>query len=120
MQLTTQGMNIYVKWTTGSDLDLQVMCGCGKWHGYGTTGGSGGHIKCNICKMSRDYDVTTGEDGRQNAFEHAFFAEPSLLYGKEIGVGVHNYCQDSDARRNDFELAVFNKYGVIIFPNEGE
>ena len=39
-QLATKTMNVYLEWNTGSDLDINVMCGCGKWHGYGTTGGS--------------------------------------------------------------------------------
>lgn len=41
--------------------------------------------------MTRDYDIMTGEDGRKNAFEHAFFANPEKLYNMEIGIGVHNF-----------------------------
>ena len=36
LKLDTIGMNVILKWETGSDLDIQVMCGCGKWHGFGT------------------------------------------------------------------------------------
>ena len=36
----TEGMHVVLEWTSGSDLDIQVMCGCGIWHGYGTHGGS--------------------------------------------------------------------------------
>ena len=54
------------------------MCGCGKWHGYGTEGGSGGSCKCEECEMYRDYDITTGTDGRngQPAIEHVYFKNP--------------------------------------------
>ena len=90
-RLSVDGMNVYFTWETGSDLDINVMCGCGKWHGYGTTGGSEGNIICRECEMTRDYDVQTGPDGRKNAFEHAFFAKPEKLYNKKIGIGVHNY-----------------------------
>lgn len=55
--LYTKGMNIVLMWSTGSDLDINVMCGCGKWHGYGTSGGSEGSCYCNVCHMSRDKDV---------------------------------------------------------------
>ena len=57
-------MNVYLEWTTGSDLDINVMCGCGKWHGYGTKGGSGGICKCEECGLYRDHDIRDGEDDR--------------------------------------------------------
>ncbi len=34
-QVHVNGINVYLEWKNGSDLDIQVMCGCGKWHGYG-------------------------------------------------------------------------------------
>ncbi len=33
LNLTTEGMNVFLKWETGSDLDIQVKCACNKWHG---------------------------------------------------------------------------------------
>ena len=46
--LETTGINVYLEWNTGSDLDINVMCGCGIWHGYGTEAyrGSGGDCFC--------------------------------------------------------------------------
>ena len=57
----TEGMNVVLEWTGASDLDIQVMCGCGKWHGYGTEGGSRGLCKCDTCEMERDHDERTAD-----------------------------------------------------------
>ena len=89
--LETDAMNVYLKWSTGSDLDINVRCGCGKWHGFGTTGGSAGSCRCEECEMYRDHDITCGSDGRQNADEHVYFKNPQKLIGKEIGFAVHNF-----------------------------
>ena len=91
MNLETEGMNVYLEWSTGSDLDINVMCACGKWHGYGTTGGSEGGCRCEECDMYRDHDITTGDDGRKNVFEHVYFKDPKKLYGKKIAMGAHNF-----------------------------
>ena len=84
-------MNLYLEWETGSDLDINVKCACGLWHGYGTTGGSGGSCICLVCQMFRDHDIRNGEDGREAVFEHAYFKDPSRIYGKSIGMAVFNY-----------------------------
>ena len=76
--LYTEGMNVILKWKTGSDLDIQVKCGCEKWHGFGTTGGSKGSCKCETCEMYRDHDIKRGADGR-DAFEHVYFKNPKKL-----------------------------------------
>ena len=47
-------MNVYLSWNTGSDLDINVMCFCGVWHGFGTNDGK---CVCKICGMYRDRDV---------------------------------------------------------------
>ena len=86
------------------------MCACGKWHGYGTTGGSFGRIKCVKCDMFRDHDVSIGDDGR-NAIEHVYFKSTEKIYGKEIGVGVFNYAQESEYPDNRFTLSIMNRYG---------
>ena len=83
-------MNLYLKWNTGSDLDIQVRCGCEKWHGFATKRFLGA-CECDKCEMKRDYDVKTGEDGRDDAFEHVIFRNPSKMYGKTIGMCVHNF-----------------------------
>ena len=89
--LETEGMNVYLGWSTGSDLDINVMCGCGKWHGHGTEGGSGGSCRCEPCEMYRDRDVTCGADGRTGVFEHVYFKNPAKLYGKSIAMKVFNF-----------------------------
>ena len=74
-------MNVYLAWNTGSDLDINVMCGCGIWHGYGTPDAD---CYCNSCGMRRDRDVRTGSDGRsdQETVEHVYFSNPSKMVGK--------------------------------------
>lgn len=114
--LETTGINVYLEWDTGSDLDINVMCGCGNWHGYGTSGGSGGSCRCEKCGMTRDHDITTGTDGRTGVFEHAYFTNLNNLYDKEIGMGVYNYTQRSDRSQNDFKMALFNEFGYQLFP----
>ena len=47
-------MNVYLSWNTGSDLDINVMCACGVWHGFGTRDGN---CVCKTCGMYRDRDV---------------------------------------------------------------
>ena len=95
-------MNVVLEWSTGSDLDIQVRCGCDKWHGYGTEGGSGGSCRCTVCDMARDYDIRTGEDGREGVFEHVYFKNPERLLANAeeknganatvpIGIAVFNY-----------------------------
>jgi hypothetical protein len=54
-------MNVYLAWNTGSDLDINVMCGCGIWHGYGT---KDYECFCDTCGMKRDRDVVSGSDDR--------------------------------------------------------
>ena len=49
MNLKVSGMNVHLQWDTGSDLDINVQCPCGNWHGYGTSGGSGGSCRCDTC-----------------------------------------------------------------------
>lgn len=49
MDLHTTDLNVYLDWNTGSDLDIEVKCACGIWHGYGTSGGSEGGCYCDIC-----------------------------------------------------------------------
>ena len=56
-------INVYLSWNTGSDLDINVMCGCGVWHGIGTTDGS---CVCKSCGMYKDRDITTGSDDRSD------------------------------------------------------
>ena len=53
--LKVHGINVYLKWETGSDLDIQVKCGCDKLHGYGTRS-----FKCDTCDMEQDHFVKTG------------------------------------------------------------
>ena len=117
--LETKGINVYLEWETGSDLDINVMCGCGKWHGYGTSGGSAGSCKCDACGMYRDHDIMTGQDGRRNVFEHAYFTNLSNLYDKEIGMGVHNYSNSTNRPRNNFKMALLNENGYQLFPVKG-
>ena len=88
--LEVLGMNVYLQWNTGSDLDIQVKCGCDKWHGFGTRRFFG-RCKCKKCEMKRDHDIKAGEDGRTDAFEHVIFTNPSKLFGKSIGMSVYNY-----------------------------
>ena len=88
--LKVHGINVYLKWETGSDLDIQVKCGCDKWHGFGTRRFLG-RIKCKTCNMKRDHDIKTGPDDRIDAFEHVYFNHPSKLYGKTIGMAVYNF-----------------------------
>ena len=68
--------------------------------------------------MIRDYDIRTGEDGRKNAIEHVIFTDPSLLYGKEIGMACYNYKQKSNMARNEFKMALINQHGVQLYPTE--
>ena len=109
-------MNVVLLWDSGSDLDIQVKCACGLWHGYGTEGGSGGSCRCEECEMERDHDIMTGEDGRDNAIEHVIFRNPKKLIGKEIGMAVHNFSQSSKMERNDFRIGFFNEYGHLLYP----
>lgn len=109
--LETEAMNLYLEWSTGSDLDINVMCGCGNWHGYGTSGGSEGSCKCETCFMYRDHDIMCGDDGRTDVFEHVYFKKPDLLYGKTIGMQVHNYSQNSSLPENKFKMALINRNG---------
>ena len=69
--------------------------------------------------MKRDKDITQGQDGRTDAFEHVYFSDPERLYGKRIGMAVHNYSQSSSRPQNDFRLALFNRYGYQLFPIKG-
>ena len=122
MDLDTKGMNLHLEWTTGSDLDIQVMCGCGIWHGYGTEdeGGSGGDCFCETCDMKRDHDVQCGSDNRDPAaIEHVYFGKPQNLVGKRIGMAVHNYENHTSKARNDFKLTLYNKHGFQLFPDWG-
>ena len=52
--------------------------------------------------MARDYDITTGEDGREEVFEHVYFKNPEKLLANAeeknganatvpIGIAVYNY-----------------------------
>ena len=114
-------MNLILSWETGSDLDIQVMCGCGKWHGFGTDGqdgGSGGKCICDACQMIRDYDIRQGDDGRKDAIEHVIFTDPSLLFGKEIGMACYNYKQKSEKACNEFKMALINQHGVQLYPTD--
>ena len=70
--------------------------------------------------MYRDRDNRDGNDDREAVFEHVYFRKPKLLYGKEIGVGVHTYSQKSKEARNDFKIAIFNQYGYQLWPNKGQ
>lgn len=129
-------MNLYLEWDTGSDLDIQVYCGCGKWHGYGTDGGSGGSCRCDTCDMKRDHDMRNGQDKERaidtnladesnppRAFEHVYFKDPEELFGDrnevKLGMGSYNYSQSSSKPRNDFRMAFFNKWGYQLYPNRG-
>ena len=72
-------MNLYLEWQGGSDLDINVMCGCGIWHGYGhdkVEDSSGGLCFCDPCQMTRDKDEKEGDDGRETVFEHIYFLKP--------------------------------------------
>ena len=91
-----KSMNVYLEWSSGSDLDIQVMCGCGNWYGYGISEDSGRSFRCATCKMHRDHDIRVGSDGRTGVFEHVYFDEPEKLFGKTIGMCVHNYSQSSN------------------------
>ena len=114
--LEVKGMNVYLKWETGSDLDINVMCGCGTWHGFGTYERN---CICKKCDMKRDHDVKCGEDGRQDAFEHVYFKDPKIMIGKTIGMAVQNFTQNSSLPRNDFKIALINQHGYQLFPNKG-
>jgi len=41
--------------------------------------------------MKRDHDIRTGDDGRTGVFEHVYFNDPTRIYGKTIGMAVHNW-----------------------------
>ena len=81
-----------LKWDTRSDLDIQVQCGCGIWHGFGTDGGSKGICKCEECEMYRDKDsngaedIITDEGAYESSITHVIFANPRKLIGKTIGM----------------------------------
>jgi hypothetical protein len=68
-------MNVYLSWNTGSDLDINVMCVCEVWHGFGTTDGP---CICKTCGMYRDRDVKSGSDDRRDeeTVEHIYFDKP--------------------------------------------
>ena len=83
-------MNLYLEWNTGSDLDIQVMCGCEKWHGF-SKWNILGSCECTKCEMKRDRDIKSGKDGRNDAYEHVYFKNPSKIYGKKIGMAVYNF-----------------------------
>ena len=103
-------MNIYLSWETGSDLDINVKCACGVWHGYGT---DDSECKCETCGMYRDRDVTTGLDDRkdEDTVEHVYFDNPEKLIGKTISYRVFNANDYTKKLRNDFKICIFNKYG---------
>lgn len=108
----TTGLNINLTWRTGSDLDLQTMCGCKKWWGVGTPNGN---KECTKCGMKRDMDMMGGEDGRR-AFEHVYFKDPKLIYNKEIGVRVCNTRNNTKQRENKFKLSISNGFGYQLYP----
>jgi|LauGreDrversion4_2_1035121.scaffolds.fasta_scaffold627360_1 hypothetical protein len=56
-KLNVDKLNVYLSWTTGSDLDINVRCLCNEWHGYGT---NDVYCICKTCEMARDKDVRTG------------------------------------------------------------
>ena len=117
--IDTIGMNVVLMWNSGSDLDIQVMCACGKWHGYGSSGGSGDSCRCDECEMKRDYDIRTGVDDREpEAVEHVIFSNPRKLLGKEIGMACYNWSQSSSRPRNDFKMAFVNEHKSVIYPYE--
>lgn len=115
-QLETKGMNYHLEWSTGSDLDIQVMCGCGtdNWMGYGTSGDS--NCVCNKCQTGKDFDIRCGSDGRY-AFEHIFFKDPHKLISDavekgnssvRIGMAVHNYKNETQFDSNKFKICLYN------------
>lgn len=104
-------MNVYLSWNTGSDLDINVMCGCKIWHGIGSGGDY--YCRCDTCGMVRDRDVMTGKDNRsdEDTVEHVYFANPDKLKGKTIGYRVLNWNNNTQQDRNDFKICIFNQYG---------
>ena len=69
--------------------------------------------------MYRDHDIMKGPDGRKNVFEHAYFKNLNNLYDKEIGMGVHNFSNNTNMPRNDFKMALMNEHGYQLFPIVG-
>ena len=41
------------------------------------------------------------------------------MYGKTIGMAVHNFRQNSSLPQNDFTIALINRWGYQLFPNKG-
>ena len=111
--LKVDTLNVYLCWTSGSDLDINIKCGCGVWHGFGALGGSAGDCYCEKCSMYRDRDVFHGRDGRseQSTIEHVYFRDEKKMIGKSIGMRVFNWHQNSEYPRNDFKMCLFNKHG---------
>ena len=117
-KLEVGGLNVILEWDTGSDLDIQVKCGCDNyWHGWGKRWF--GYCSCSTCEMNRDQDVKWGQDGRTPVHEHVYFNNPGKMFGKTIGMAVYNYRQYSSKIRNDFKIALINKWGYQLFPNKG-
>ena len=109
-------------WRTGSDLDIQVKCGCGKWHGHNTEGGSGGECKCDTCGMVKTSENGASDDDSRRvnpAKETVNFSDPSLIIGKTIEFAVVNSHQKSQLVQNQFDLKIMNAHGERLFP-EGE
>ena len=68
--------NVILSWTTGSDLDINVMCGCGNWHGKGT---NDVNCSCNICGMKLDKETKDSDDDNRKedeTIEHVYFSNP--------------------------------------------
>ena len=60
--LATKGLNIIMTWKTGSDLDIQVKCGCDKWHGYGLEESKEGESKENESKEEESKQEESKEE----------------------------------------------------------
>ena len=112
-------------WRTGSDLDIQIKCGCDKWHGNSTEGGSGVDCKCETCGMKRTSDQGPGDDasrrdGNDPAKETVNFSDPSKIIGKTIEFAVVNSLQNSAIVQNQFDLKIMNAHGEKLFPEGDE
>lgn len=68
--------------------------------------------------MNRDLDTKCGDDGRK-AHERVFFRNPQKMFGKKIGMAVHNFKHNSSQERNRFKIALINQWGYILYPNRG-
>mmetsp|Transcript_33682 Transcript_33682/g.41527 ORF Transcript_33682/g.41527 Transcript_33682/m.41527 type:complete len:149 (+) Transcript_33682:118-564(+) len=91
--VNTKGINIFLEWSTGADLDIHAKCGCGRW----TVNSSEIYCKEPTCDMKRDHDTRSGKNNRK-AKEHITFSNPSELVGKELGVYVQNYLSQGAKR----------------------